>query len=149
MAIDEKYRDAVSYLEQVIPIIGKMGVRIEEYGKGKVKVLLPLEPNKNHVGILYAGSLFSLADYTGGVLAFSLFDFNKYYPLIKEANVKYKKPATSDVTIEASVAPEDAERIRKTADETGKSDWLLNMELKDSQGDVCTIVNGVFQIRKR
>ena len=82
-------------------------------------------------------------------MAFSLFDFNKYYPLIKEANVKYRKPATSDVTIEASVAPEDAERIRKTADETGKSDWLLNLELKDSQGDVCTIVNGVFQIRKR
>jgi len=149
MAIDEKYKDTVSYLEKIIPIVGKMGVQIQEFGKGHVKIMLPLQPNVNHVGILYAGSLFSLADYTGGVLSFSAFDFKKYYPLIKEANVKYRKPATTDVTLEASVTPEDADRIRKTADESGKCDWPLTLELKDSNGDVCTIVNGMFQIRKR
>lgn len=148
MAIEEKHRDLVSYLEQAIKIIGKMGVRIEEFSKGFVKVMLPREPNVNHIGTVYAGSLFSLADYTGGVFFFATFDSAKYYPILKEATIKFKKLATTDMTVEVFVAPEQVENIQKTADETGKSDWVMDMELKDTQGNVCATVTGSFQMRK-
>lgn len=149
MAMDEKAKQVVAQLEQIIPIIGKMGVKIEEFEQGRVKVLLPIKHNLNHIGIAYAGSLFSLADYTAGVLFYATFDTSKYYPILKEATIKYKKPATTDVTIDASVPPEEAALMTKTAEETGKSDWPLELELKNSQGEVCTILNGVFQMRKR
>jgi thioesterase domain-containing protein len=148
MAIEEKHRDLVSYLEQAIKIIGKMGIRIEEFRKGFVKVMLPREPNLNHIGTVYAGSLFSLADYTGGVLFFATFDHGKYYPILKEATIKFKKLATTDITVEVFLSPEQIENIQKKADETGKSDWIMDLELKDTQGNICAVVIGSFQMRK-
>ena len=56
--------------------------------------------------------------------------------------------ATTDMTVEVFVAPEQVENIQKTADETGKSDWVMDMELKDTQGNVCATVTGSFQMRK-
>ena len=60
MAIDDKHKEFVAYLEQTIKIIGKMGIRIEDFKKGYVKIKLPKEPNVNHIGTVYAGSLFPL-----------------------------------------------------------------------------------------
>lgn len=148
MAIEEQYKGIVAYLQKAINIIDKMGIRIEEFSQGHVKVRLPLEPNLNHVKIAYAGSLFSLADYMGGVLFFATFNHKKYYPILKEASIKYKRPGTTDITIEASIPAEQAAAIQKTADETGKCDFPLELELKDTQGTVCAVVNGLFQMRK-
>jgi thioesterase domain-containing protein len=148
MAIEEKQRDFISYLEQAIKIIGKMGIRIEAFKKGYVKVVLPKEPNVNHIGTVYAGSLFSLADYTGGVFFFATFDHGKYYPILKAATITFRRPATTDITVEAVLTPEQVISIQKTADETGKSDWVMDLELKDTLGNTCAIVSGSFQMRK-
>jgi thioesterase domain-containing protein len=148
MAISDEYKDIVNYLEKAIKIIEKMGMRILDFQKQSVKIMLPKEPNVNHIGTVYAGSLFSLADFAGGVLFFSAYDLRKYYPLLKEVTITFKRPATTDITVEASMTHEQAEGIKKIADETGKADWTLDLELKDEQGNVCCIVHGNFQMRK-
>ena len=148
MEIEEQYKSLVFYLENAINIIGKMGMRIEEFNPGHVKIRLPLEPNLNHVKTAYAGSLFSLADFTGGVIFFATFDHKKYYPILKEANIKFKRPSITDIIVEASIQPEQAQAIQETADGTGKCDYTLELELKDLQGNICAVVNGVFQMRK-
>ena len=148
MAISDEYKDIVNYLEKAIKIIEKMGMRILDFQKQSVKIMLPKEPNVNHIGTVYAGSLFSLADFAGGVLFYSTFDIRKYYPLLKEVTITFKRPATTDITVEASMNPEQAEGIKKIADETGKADWALDFELKDDQGNVCCIVHGNFQMRR-
>lgn len=148
MAISDEHKNIVNYLEKAIKIIEKMGMRILEFQKHSVKIVLPKEPNMNHIGTVYAGSLFSLADYAGGVLFYASFDGRKYYPLLKEVTIAFKKPATTDITVEASMTSEHAEKIKSIADETGKADWVLDLELKDEKGDVCCIVHGIFQMRK-
>jgi thioesterase domain-containing protein len=148
MAISESKKEIVASLENVIPITGKMGVKIEKFERGDVKVRLPKEPNVNHIGIVYAGSLFSLADYTGGILHCSCFDLKQYYPLLKDASIAYKRPATTDVTCEMSLTPGEIEDFKKTADSKGKVDFVKEVELKDADGNVCCIVRGSFQIRK-
>jgi len=148
MAISDEYKDLVSYLEKAIKIIEKMGMRILDFQKQSVKIMLPKEPNVNHIGTVYAGSLFSLADFAGGVLFYSAFDLRKYYPLLKEVTITFKRPATTDITVETSMTPEQAEGIKKIADETGKADWALDLELKDEQGNICCIVHGNFQMRR-
>ena len=148
MAISDEHKDLVGYLEKAIKIIDKMGMRILDFEKQSVKIMLPKEPNINHVGTVYAGSLFSLADFAGGVLFFSAFDLRKYYPLLKEVTITFKRPATTDITVETSMTPEQAERIKKITDETGKADWALDMELKDEQGNVCCIAHANFQMRR-
>jgi thioesterase domain-containing protein len=148
MAISDEYKDLVSYLEKAIKIIEKMGMRILDFQKQSVKIMLPKEPNVNHIGTVYAGSLFSLADFAGGVLFYSTFDLRKYYPLLKEVTITFKRPATTDITVETSMTPEQAEGIKKIADETGKADWALDIELKDEQGNVCCIAHANFQMRR-
>ncbi|MGA2331327.1 MAG: YiiD C-terminal domain-containing protein [Syntrophales bacterium] len=148
MAISDEYKDLVGYLEKAIPIIEKMGMRILDLEKQSVRIMLPKEPNLNHIGTVYAGSLFSLADFAGGVLFYSAFDLRKYYPLLKEVTITFKRPATTDITVEASMTPEQAEGIKKLTDEIGKADWTLDLELKDEQGNVCCIVHGNFQLRR-
>jgi thioesterase domain-containing protein len=148
MAISDEHKELVNYLEKTIKIIEKMGMRILDFQKHSVKIKLPKEPNINHLGTVYAGSLFSLADYAGGVLFHASFDGKKYYPLLKEVTIAFKKPATTDITVEASMSPAQAEQIKNIADETGKADWVLDLELKDAKGDICCIAHGIFQMRK-
>jgi thioesterase domain-containing protein len=148
VAISDEYKDLVIYLEKAIKIIEKMGMRILDFQKQSVKIMLPKEPNVNHIGTVYAGSLFSLADFAGGVLFYSAFDIRKYYPLLKEVTITFKRPATTDITVETSMTPEQAEGIKKIADETGKVDWALDLELKDEQGNVCCIAHANFQMRR-
>ena len=105
MTISNANRDLVASLEKIIGIINKMGIRIEEYERGYVKIRLPKEPNVNHIGTVYAGSLFSLADYAGGVLFSSCFDTTRYYPILKETTIRFKRFATTDVMVEASFSP--------------------------------------------
>jgi thioesterase domain-containing protein len=148
MAISDEYKDSVGYLEKAIKIIEKMGMRILDFQKQSVKIMLPKEPNVNHIGTVYAGSLFSLADFAGGVLFYSVFDIRKYYPLLKDVTITFKRPATTDITVETSMTPEQAEGIKKITDETGKADWALDLELKDQQGNVCCIAHANFQMRR-
>lgn len=110
--------------------------------------MLPKEPNINHIGTVYAGSLFSLADFAAGVLFYSAFDLRKYYPILKEVTITFKRPATTDLTVETSITPEQAEVIKKIADETGKADWTLDLEVKDEQGNVCCIAHANLQMRR-
>ena len=148
MAVSDEHKDIVNYLEKAIKIIEEMGMRIVDFRKNAVKIILPKEPNVNHIGTVYAGSLFSLADYAGGVLFYASFDRKKYYPLLKEVTIAFKKPATTDITVEASMPTAQAEQIKNITDETGKADWVLDLELKDEKGDICCIVHGIFQMRK-
>lgn len=57
-----------------VPILDAMGVRVLEAVRGGAVAELPAEPNRNHVGVAYAGSLYSVAEMLGGVLAMATFD---------------------------------------------------------------------------
>jgi acyl-coenzyme A thioesterase PaaI-like protein len=112
------------------------------------KLSLPLEPNLNHIGTMYAGSLFSLAEFSGGVMFAVSFDITKYFPIVKEVSIRYRRPAASAVTLEVFLSPERVEEIRAVAEENGKADYSMDLELKDEDGDICSIVHGTWQLRK-
>ena len=148
MSISESNRELVTSLEKIIGIINKMGIRIEEYERGFVKLRLPKEPNINHVGTVYAGSLFSLSDYAGGILFSTCFDTTRYFPILKETTIKFMRLATTDMTVEASFSLEELERLEKEANQTGKANCTKELELKDAEGNICCIAKGNFQLRK-
>ncbi len=84
---------------------------------------------------------------SAGALFFMTFDFAKYFPLLKEMNIQFKKMVLSDLTIEISMSKEEADRISREADESGKADFTLTAELKDEKNDIVAITKGLFQIR--
>jgi hypothetical protein len=73
-----------------------------------VKLFLPLEPNINHIGTIYAGSLFSIGVFIGGVLFLASFDHTRVYPIVKAINIQFRRPASTNVTVESTLSEADA-----------------------------------------
>lgn len=146
--IEEKYRNAVSLLTETVPIIAKTGVRITSLKDRYAQIVMPYEPNINHVGIMYGGSLFILAEFSGGVIFYVSFDHTKFFPLIKEISIRYRRPATTDVTLDVALGEAEAREIQEAAEREGKKDWAMDLELKDARGEVVSLVHGTWQLRK-
>lgn len=146
--IEKKYQDHVRMLEGIIKIVDTMGIRIVEMWDRHVKVLLPLEPNINHIGTMYAGSLFTAGEFIGGPLFIASFDYTRFYPIVKAINIQFRRPAATDVTVEATLSTEEVDAIQREADAQGKADWKMDLEIKDQAGVVCCLLQGVWQMRK-
>jgi len=146
--IEKKYEEHVGLLESIVKIIAAMGIRIVEMRDRHVKVLLPLEPNINHIGTMYAGSLFTVGEFIGGAIFIASFDSTRFYPIVKAINIQYRRPATTSVTVETTLSTEEINAIQQEADAKGKADWKMDLELKDQAGEVCCLVQGVWQMRK-
>ncbi|MBN2283878.1 MAG: YiiD C-terminal domain-containing protein [Deltaproteobacteria bacterium] len=146
--IEERFKEIAEIAVTSIEAIKRTGIRVTDMQEGYAKMLMPLEGNINHVGMMYAGTLFTLGEFCGGIIYGAAFDVNKYYPIVKEVTIRFRRPVLTDATIEVSLNREEAERIQKVCDEQGKSDFVLNLEIKDAGGTVVALVDGTWQIRQ-
>ncbi len=129
-----------------IPFARRNHFQIIELRKGYLKAGIPIKGNKNHIGTMYAGAEFLLTEVPGGVI--SIFEFGlEYFPILKEVNIRYLLPATSDLTIELSMSQAELDEIQMKADEKGKCDFTLNLDLKDVTGAVVAQSVAVYQLR--
>lgn len=135
-----------------VPILEAMGIRIVEVRPGRAVAELPPEPNVNHFGVTYAGSLFSVAEMLGGVLSLATFDFEGELagcvPLVKESTIRFRRPAVGVVRASAELAEGEVERVRRDALESGKGEFVLEATLTDMQGEVVATTVGTYQVRR-
>jgi thioesterase domain-containing protein len=134
-------------IEQGFPFVERMGLRMEEVRPGYCRLTAPIEGNGNHIGTMYAGALFTLAEIPGGALFLGTFDPSRYYPVVKGMAIRFLKPARTDITVEATIAAEEVERIQAVAAEHGKADYALSCELVDADGVVVATSQGDYQLR--
>lgn len=139
--------DPKAVIEKSIPFAARTCVKVLAMEPRYVKLMMPLEPNLNHVGTMYAGALFTLSELPGGAIFLTTFDASRFYPIIKGMDIKYVKPATTDITIEVSLDVSEAERIERVAEETGKADYGWECELKDAHGQVVCVTSNYYQLR--
>lgn len=140
--------DLPKFVEEAIPAIKRTGIKVLEMRSGYASLRMPLAGNENHIGTMYAGVLLTLAEVPGGALFLSTFDATKYVPIVKAVEVRFKRPATTDVTITAELTPEEGERIHQELGSRGKSEFVLECELKDVKGEVVALSRADYQIRK-
>jgi acyl-coenzyme A thioesterase PaaI-like protein len=145
--IEEKFRAAAEIAVSAIEAIKRTGIRVVALRDRYAKMLMPLEGNVNHVGMMYAGSLFTLGEIAGGAIHMVSFDVARLFPIVKEVKIRFRRPAMTDVTMEVELSAEEAARIQAEALEKGKADYGLNLELKDANGEVVSIVGGTWQVR--
>lgn len=146
--IEERFREGARFLEQAVGIIAKTGIRIVSLRERYARIMLPFEPNVNHIGTMYGGSLFILAEFSGGVIYYVSFDHSRFYPIVKEVNIRYRAPALTDCFLEVSLPEEEVGRIQSLADMNGKQDWVMDLDIKDTQGKTCCQVKGTWQLRR-
>lgn len=135
-------------VETGIPFSERTGVELVECERGYVKMRMPFEPNINHVGMMYAGALFTLAELPGGALFMTVFDAKKYYPIVKDMKIRFRRPAKTDITVEVRMTDERVAEIQAEADEKGKADYSWKCELKDESGEVVALTENLYQLRR-
>lgn len=101
-----------------VAFIENMGLKTIEARPGYVKLKAPLKGNENHIGIMYAGALFTMAEV----------------------------PAATAITLEMTMSEGEVDRIQTEAEANGKANYVLEGELKDDSGEVIALSKGVYQI---
>lgn len=134
-------------LEKGFPFVEHMGVRLDAIQPGHCRMTAPMEGNGNHIGTMYAGALFTLAELPGGAIFLSSFDASRYYPIVKGMDIRFLKPARTDITVEVRITDEEVQRIQGVASEIGKADYSWDCELVDADGVVVARSTNDYQLR--
>jgi len=135
--------------EEHIAFVKRTGLKAEVLEPGHVRLRMPLKGNENHLHNMYAGALFTVAELPGGVLMLTSFDARRFYPILKEAGLRFRRPATSDITVDAYLSEAEIARIGEEATHQGKAEFTLDLELKDAEGTVVAESHAVYQLRSR
>lgn len=135
--------------ERQIAFVQRSGLQAEVLEPGFVRLRMPLEGNRNHIGSMYAGALFTLAEIPGGALFLTSFDAERFYPVVKEMNLRFRRPATGDIFVEARLEAAEIARLEDQATRQGKAEYLLELHLTDGAGEVVAESRGHYQLRVR
>ena len=145
---------ALPTLEQVnqvmrtsIPLVESTRIEILELGRGHAKTTAPFDGNGNHLGTMYAGVLFTVAEVIGGVMAAITFDMAKFAPVVKSMEIDFKRPARSDVVAEARLDEETIAAATAAAEQDGKGPYELRATITDSEGTVVATTVAQYQVR--
>ena len=138
---------AKKMLESGIKFVANSGLRVVDLRRGYVKCLMPFAGNANHIGTMYAGALFTLAEIPGGALFLSSFDASKFYPIVKELDLRFLKPANGDIVVEIAMDDIHAASLATEASAKGKAEFVLEGLLKSADGTIVAESRGVYQIR--
>jgi len=107
---------------------------------------MPLEGNINHIGTMYAGALFSSAEFPGGPLMLATYGITRFIAIVTLLDMEFVKAAKTDVRIKLSLALDDADRIEHEALGTGQAKFDLLGELVN---DTVARSHARYQMRPR
>lgn len=132
----------------LVPVLGAMDLRVVAVGEGSATVEIPAQPNLNHAGVVYAGSLFSLAEVLGGIIPLVTFDLPGFVPLVRDVQIRFVRPARGAVRATADLAPDEVTRVHDVARENGKAEFMLDTELRSEDGTVVATTRAVYQMSR-
>lgn len=138
---------AIRLLESGIAFVERSGLKVELLERGRVVCRMPFAGNANHIGTMYAGALFTCAEIPGGALFLSSFDPARSFPVVKSLDLRFLKPATSDVRVDIRLNEPEIARIDADLAGHGKAEFVLEGDLTDAQGVVVAHSRGVYQLR--
>jgi len=130
-----------------IPFSKRTGIEATKLEKDGIDLKMPLAPNINHIGTMYAGALFTLAEMMGGAVAMVYFMEHQLIPIVTGLNIKYTKMAKSDVTTSHRMTEDEVARIIEDCKTNGKANYTFKLELKDKDGLVVAETEGFYQVR--
>ncbi|TES90291.1 MAG: DUF4442 domain-containing protein, partial [Desulfobacteraceae bacterium] len=90
--------DMSGLLERGMPFAARTGIKVLKLDRENIELLMPLTPNINHIGIMYAGALFTLGEMMGGAVALVYLFEHSLIPIVKSFSIKFVKPGTTDIT---------------------------------------------------
>jgi uncharacterized protein (TIGR00369 family) len=131
-----------------VPLFEFLNVSFEFNNDGVFRCHVPKERKvSNHLGSVYAGVQWSLAEVLGGIVFLSS-GINGYVPILKSMNINFIKPALTDLVSEVCFTSDDVDTMQKSLDIDGRYDFELESKIKDINGNVVATGHAVYAIRK-
>jgi len=99
------------------------------------------EDKYNHLGTFHAAAQFAVAEAASGLALQQNFPHleDSVIPVMRKSEVKYKKPARSDIHAEANISAEEKEQFQNQLDKKGRATISVLVKNIDSH-DVITMV---------
>ncbi|GAA5317315.1 MAG: YiiD C-terminal domain-containing protein [Candidatus Pelagadaptatus aseana] len=131
-----------------IDAISRTGLSFDSVAANSLTARMPLAGNSNHTGIMYAGSLFALAECAAGVLFMNRYDANVIAPICASVNIRFRRPAGSDITLTMNISDEQFEQLQNDVLANGKAAVEFEEKLQDSNGEVVAIADVKYVLLK-
>lgn len=123
---------ATAFTRAAVPAIARMEVRVTDVAPGRIGLHLPLDPNCNHIGTMYAGALFALLELPGGLLPATVLD-GGVVPIVAQVQIEFLRAARTDVTVVAGMDPADIRALAQVALDTGRAGFHLALTAVDAE----------------
>lgn len=96
------------------------------------------EQNLNHLKTIHASAQFALAETASGDCLLNMFPdmADAVVPVLRDSQIKFKKPAQKQITAYPSIDDADAQKFREQLEKKGRAIIRVNVDIKDSDGVV-------------
>ena len=102
----------------------------------KVDIKIPLSyKNRNYVGSVFGGSLFSATDPIYMIQLLNILDEN-YVVWDKHASIRFRRPVKQDAYVNFVITDEDLEQIKKDVAEQKEIDFKKVIQITNKQKDI-------------
>jgi len=142
--IPDQLSDINLYLHGQIPLSRAMGVQVESWDGEQFVLTAPLEPNHNHLGTAFGGSLAAIATLAGyGLLWLALGDSSAHI-VIRSSTMNYRRPVRRSIRAVCR-RPEDAvmAEFKSNFDLAGKARMRLAVTIEEDEVE-CVRFEGEF-----
>jgi acyl-coenzyme A thioesterase PaaI-like protein len=129
---------------QSIDTLKNMGLKVLVESPNTLKIAMPREGNANHLGGVYAGAIFTLAEFPFGMMCINKFGMSEIVPVIGEITIRFLAPAIGDLTVELTVTDDEWDEIERETKARGKFKIIKEIEVKDAQGKVNTVLKATY-----
>lgn len=95
----------------------------------------------NHLATMHASAQFTLAETASGELLQTVFPelVGKVIPVLRDANVKFKKPAVKNIIAYPSISDESHEKFNSQFAKKGRASISVDVDIKDIENTLtCT-----------
>jgi acyl-coenzyme A thioesterase PaaI-like protein len=93
---------------------------------------------KNHLGTFHASAQFALAEACSGLSLLRQFSHlaDSVVPVLRRSEIKFKKPAESDIRAKASITTETKRKAEEQLEKKGRTVITVPVEVIDKKGAI-------------
>ncbi|MEP2774774.1 MAG: YiiD C-terminal domain-containing protein [Luteolibacter sp.] len=133
-----------NFLHSQIPLTRAMDLRVESCGPETLILTAPLEPNHNHLGTAFGGSLATMATLAGYCALWTALGDRNIHIVVRRSSIEYLRPVTGEIRATCCLPSENKlQRLRKTLSTRGKARLTLDVTISEN-GSECVRFSGEF-----
>jgi acyl-coenzyme A thioesterase PaaI-like protein len=137
LAFETKYKDIKKMNITEIPF--NKFIEIFHDDRGESQLHLEFKDHmKNHLGTMHASAQFSLGEACSGLClqrAFPQLE-NSVVPILRKCEVKFKRPAKSNIRAQGEIMEENVERFEQQLERKGRASIEVAVDVLDQDGTI-------------